>query len=157
MLQRKSKARSQSSLMHNKKCINDAYVGSISKELIFNEDVVRERCFHKLPYSKKYLRDALDTSDVLSAPSKLSYLPLGRHNTSGTDNRHLVCFAGKKHVQTLKSKSLEELKSLNQQQTIENINLITAGDNSKFCFNSIGEISLSVFKKTLHKYAFCFK
>ena len=36
--------------------INKDYLKKISSDITFNDDVLRDRCFHLLPYDPKYLR-----------------------------------------------------------------------------------------------------
>ena len=36
--------------------LNKDYLRKISSDLLFSEDVLKDRCFHLLPYDKKYFR-----------------------------------------------------------------------------------------------------
>ena len=74
----------------------------VSDGLIFSEDVVRERCFHLLPYDDKYFRQAVDPRDLIPTKPKVALAqqgPLGRHNKPGPNQRHMPC------IQKLKSKT----------------------------------------------------
>lgn len=81
--------------------LDRGYVKKISADLSFSEDVVRERCYHLLPYSDKYLYEALDASDIIPTPPK-SKLLVGRHNARGTDRRHMPCHIEKTVAHRLK-------------------------------------------------------
>ena len=44
--------------------VSRSYLKKISTDLTFSEDVVRDRCFHMVPYDEKYLYEALDPGKV---------------------------------------------------------------------------------------------
>ncbi|XP_064600899.1 HEAT repeat-containing protein 4-like [Liolophura sinensis] len=66
------------------------YIKKISTDIVFSEDVVRDRCFHMLPYDEKYFYEALDLSTLISVPNK-SHIPLSRHNSRLPLSRHMPC------------------------------------------------------------------
>lgn len=74
--------------------VNEEYVKKISTDLSFGEEVVRDRCFHLLPYSDKYFKEALDISNLIAASPKTSK-PMGRYNNRIADKKHLPC-----HIQS---------------------------------------------------------
>ena len=78
-------------------------------DLDFSEDVVRDRCFHMLPYSDKYFHEALDTSDIITPPPVKSRnrhsFSGGRYNARGEDKRHMPC-----HIQKISSHRLKPMK-----------------------------------------------
>ena len=81
--------------------VSDDYVKRISTGLEFTEDVVRERCFHTLPYDQKYFKEALDISSIVPHPPK-SKQPVGRHNARGSNAQHLPCNIQKRDTHRLK-------------------------------------------------------
>lgn len=84
--------------------ISKDYLSKVSTDLRFEEDVVKERCFHALPYDEKYMYEAFDISDLVSMPAK-TRMPVGRHNARGEDNKHMPCNltkSTKSHLKPLK-------------------------------------------------------
>lgn len=84
--------------------ISKDYLSKVSTDLRFEEDVVKERCFHALPYDEKYMYEAYDISDLVSVPTK-ARMPLGRYNPRGEDIRHMPCNltkSTKSHLKPLK-------------------------------------------------------
>ena len=53
-------------LKHNRKVHVEDKIRSACNVLSFTEDVVKERCFHMLPYNQNYLNEVLDPSGILS-------------------------------------------------------------------------------------------
>lgn len=62
----------------------------LTTNLTFSEDVVKDRCFHMLPYDEKYMYEAFDATGLVPYPARTKY-PVGRHNTRGPDIRHMPC------------------------------------------------------------------
>ncbi|XP_074643741.1 HEAT repeat-containing protein 4-like [Tubulanus polymorphus] len=95
-------------------------LNKVGLDLSFGEDVVRDRCFHLLPYSDKYFYEALDASDIVRIPSK-SNKPIGRHDRRGTDTRHMPCHIQKKttnqqqHLKPLKQKIMKKALEMHKQ------------------------------------------
>ncbi len=100
--------------------------GSASKDLIrnvsvglsFSEDVVRDRCFHTLPFSNKYFHEALDVSELIpDARPPGKRLSGGRHNASGTDRRHMPCIEkpGSHRLAPLKGPVAKKASQLHQE------------------------------------------
>ena len=84
--------------------ISRDYLSKVSTGLQFEEEVVKERCFHALPYDEKYMYEAFDISDLVSMPQK-TRMPIGRHNPRGEDTRHMPCNltkSTKSHLKPLK-------------------------------------------------------
>ena len=77
------------------------YIKQISSDLYFGEDVVRDRCFHMLPYDKKYFKEALDISGIVSPRQKTRDV-MGRHNNRVADSKHLPCHIRKRATHKLK-------------------------------------------------------
>lgn len=89
--------------------ISREYLKKISLDMAFEEEVVKERCYHALPYDEKYLAEAFDISDLVPYPTKTK-IPVGRHNARGTDVRHMPCNltkSTKPHLKPLKRKIME--------------------------------------------------
>jgi len=94
--------------------INKNYLKLVSNDLRFEEDVVKERCYHALPYDEKYLYEALDIAGIVTLPPK-SKMPTGRHNTRGEDHRHMPCNLTKSthsHLKPMKRKIMERAKEM---------------------------------------------
>ncbi|XP_064629976.1 HEAT repeat-containing protein 4-like isoform X2 [Lineus longissimus] len=81
--------------------VTDGYLKNVSESLAFDEDVVRDRCFHLLPYSDKYFLEAVDPSSVVKPRPKPTG-PTGRCDKRGTDNRHMPCHIKKTVAHKLK-------------------------------------------------------
>ena len=91
------------------------FVKRISTGLSFSEDVVKERCFHLLPYSEKYFHEALDYTNLIPRPPKAIVAP-GRHNMRGADKRHLPCHIKKRthhQLKPMKRQILERAAEMN--------------------------------------------
>lgn len=94
--------------------VDRRYLKKISSDLHFGEDVVKDRCFHMLPYDEKYLFEALSLDGIVEAPEKAK-IPPGRHDSRGTDNRHMPCNltkSTKSHLKPLKRKIMEKAKQM---------------------------------------------
>ena len=90
--------------------VSRQYLKQISCDLSFSEDVVKDRCFHLLPYDEKYFREALDISDIVPSRPKTKEI-MGRHNNRVSDTKHLPCHIRKRNthrLQPLKRKILEK-------------------------------------------------
>lgn len=85
------------------------YIKKISTDIVFSEDVVRDRCFHMLPYDEKYFYEALDIGTLISVPQK-SGIPLSRHNSRLPLSKHLPC-----HL----TKSSTHLKSVSHKKRLK--------------------------------------
>lgn len=89
--------------------ISRDYLKKVSVDLAFEEEVVKERCFHALPYDEKYLLEALDIGDLVKPPPRAK-IPVGRHNARGFDVRHMPCNltqTTKSHLKPLKRRITE--------------------------------------------------
>ncbi|KAL4231204.1 HEAT repeat-containing protein 4 [Mactra antiquata] len=89
--------------------ISKDYLKKVSFDLAFEEQVVKERCFHALPYDEKYLTEAFDIGDLVALPQKTK-VPVGRHNPRGGDVRHMPCNltkTNKSHLKPLKRRITE--------------------------------------------------
>ena len=98
--------------------VSNVYVKKISSGLMFSEDVVRDRCFHTLPYDSKYFKEVLDVSNIIPTPPKAQH-PTGRHNARGADNKHLPCHIQKRathKLKPIKRKILEKAVAMHQQE-----------------------------------------
>lgn len=85
--------------------VSKSYLRKVCEGFSFSEDVVKERCFHAVPYDQKYLYEALDASDIL-LQQKMVKNVTGRYNTRGSDNRHLPCNLQKRVAHKLKVQTL---------------------------------------------------
>ncbi|ESP00441.1 hypothetical protein LOTGIDRAFT_238549 [Lottia gigantea] len=91
------------------------YIKDICGDLSFTEDVVRDRCFHMLPYSDKYFYEALDVSSLIPKQPKRNIL-IGRHNTSGSDKRHMPCIPTKtQYLKPLRKKISDKALEMHQE------------------------------------------
>lgn len=81
--------------------VQRSYLKRISADLSFSEDVVHDRCFHMVPYDRKYLFQALDPYDIVSPPPHAK-IPPGRHDARGMDQRHMPCHLTKSYKPQLK-------------------------------------------------------
>ncbi|XP_052772793.1 HEAT repeat-containing protein 4-like isoform X2 [Mya arenaria] len=81
--------------------ISKNYLKKVSTDLKFEEDVVKERCYHALPYDEKYMYEAFDITGLVELPAK-TRIPVGRYNSRGSDNRHMPCNLTKSTKSTLK-------------------------------------------------------
>ncbi|XP_055955411.1 HEAT repeat-containing protein 4 isoform X2 [Patella vulgata] len=94
--------------------LEKTYINQISGDLAFSEDVVRDRCFHMLPYDDKYFWEAIDASQLIPIPPKRNLI-VGRHNASGTDRRHMPCIPGKqKTLKPLKKKVMHKALKMHE-------------------------------------------
>lgn len=94
--------------------ISKGYLKKVSIDLAFEEDVVKERCFHALPYDEKYLSEAFDIGDLVLYPHQ-TRIPVGRHNARGVDVRHMPCNltkSTKPHLKPLKRKITERAQQM---------------------------------------------
>ncbi|XP_052225265.1 HEAT repeat-containing protein 4-like isoform X2 [Dreissena polymorpha] len=94
--------------------INKEYLKKVSFDLNFEEEVVKERCFHALPYDEKYMYEAFDVGDLVKLPIKTKF-PVGRHNARGGDNRHMPCYltkSTKSHLKPLRRKITERAQQM---------------------------------------------
>jgi len=86
------------------------YLKKISTDISFDEDVIKERCFHMLPYDEKYLYEALSPGGLVPEPPKMK-IPPGRHNARKTDVRHMPCnltATSKPQLKPLKRRIMEK-------------------------------------------------
>ena len=113
-------------LSENHEPVSDAYVANVSSELTFSEDVVRDRCFHMLPYSNKYLYEALDISDIVSTLPTHSNVPQGRHNMRGPDLRHSIC-----HLKQTPRKNSANIAKSKHHANVKNHGLVPSEKNNK--------------------------
>ena len=96
--------------------VSKQYIKQISSDLTFSEDVVRDRCFHLLPYDEKYFREALDISDIVSPRPKTKEV-MGRCNNRASETKHLPCHIKNRNthqLQPLKRKILEKALLVNE-------------------------------------------
>lgn len=96
--------------------VDRKYLKKISSDLHFGEDVVKERCFHMLPYDEKYLYEALSLDGIVKPPER-TRVPPGRHDARGTDVRHMPCNltkSTKSHLKPLKRKIMEKAKQMHE-------------------------------------------
>lgn len=94
--------------------ISKDYLKKVSIDLAFEEEVVKERCFHALPYDEKYLAEAFDIGDLVLYPHR-TRIPVGRHNARGVDVRHMPCNltkSTKPHLKPLKRKITERAQQM---------------------------------------------
>ncbi|XP_060595193.1 uncharacterized protein LOC132749447 isoform X3 [Ruditapes philippinarum] len=94
--------------------ISKDYLKKVSFDLVFEEEVVKERCFHALPYDEKYLSEAFDIGDIVSLPQRAK-IPVGRHNSRGVDVRHMPCNltkSTKPHLKPLRRKITERAQQM---------------------------------------------
>ena len=115
---RKSVHLPQSNLKHGMMApgVSKQYLKQISSDLSFSEDVVKDRCFHLLPYDEKYFREALDISDIVTSHPKTKEI-MGRHNNRASDTKHLPCHIKKRNthrLQPLRRKILEKALEVGQ-------------------------------------------
>ncbi|XP_041370063.1 HEAT repeat-containing protein 4-like isoform X2 [Gigantopelta aegis] len=96
--------------------VEDRYIKKISADLRFSEEVVKEKCFHMLPYDDKYFWEALDIGDLIVKPPA-TICGGGRHNNRGPDVRHAPCLVtkGKTSLKPLKSDIVKKAILLHQQ------------------------------------------
>ncbi|XP_067657047.1 HEAT repeat-containing protein 4-like isoform X2 [Haliotis asinina] len=98
--------------------IQDSYLKQISAGLAFEEEVVKDRCFHTLPYDSKYFWEVMSLDGLVPLPPK-SRIPVGRHNARGPDVRHMPCGFTKvtkgHHLKPLKRKIMEKAMQMHQQ------------------------------------------
>ncbi|XP_071089741.1 HEAT repeat-containing protein 4-like [Haliotis cracherodii] len=97
--------------------VQDSYLKRISSGLVFEEDVVKDRCFHTLPYDSKYFWEVLSLDGLVPLPPK-ARIPVGRHNTRGPDVRHIPCGFTKitkgHQLKPLKRKIMEKAMKMHQ-------------------------------------------
>nr|XP_022342534.1 HEAT repeat-containing protein 4-like isoform X1 [Crassostrea virginica] len=96
--------------------VHKSYLKRISADLSFSEDVVHDRCFHMVPYDRKYLYQALDPYDIVS-PSPVAKIPPGRHDARGMDQRHMPCHLTKSYkpqLKPLKRKIMERAREMHK-------------------------------------------
>lgn len=93
--------------------VDKHYLKKISADIRFTEDVIKERCFFAMPYDPKYLKEALNISDLFEKRLKVHYG--GRHNAKGPDLHHTIC--GLKI--TKPPRSLKPLKKKHAQRALE--------------------------------------
>ena len=92
------------------------YLKKVATGLSFEEDVVRERCFHALPYDEKYMFEAFDIGDLVPVPPKTK-VPVGRHNAR-VDVRHMPCNltkSSKSHLKPLKRRITIRAKQMHME------------------------------------------
>lgn len=92
------------------------YLKKISTDIRFEEEVVKDRCFHMLPYDDKYLYDALSPYDLV-APLPKMRIPPGRHDARNTDKRHMPCnltASTKPHLKPLKRKIMDKAMQMHK-------------------------------------------
>ncbi|XP_046557272.1 LOW QUALITY PROTEIN: HEAT repeat-containing protein 4-like [Haliotis rubra] len=98
--------------------IQDSYLKQISTGIVFEEEVVKDRCFHTLPYDSKYFWEVLSLDGLVPLPPK-SRIPVGRHNARGPDVRHMPCGFTKitkgHHLKPMKRKIMEKAMQMHQQ------------------------------------------
>ena len=98
--------------------VNKSYVKKISADILFSEDVVRERGFHTLPYKSSLLDEVLDFSDIISLSPKSTLTPGGRYNNRISRVNHMPCHLEKRGVHKLKPikrKILDKAAEMQQQ------------------------------------------
>ena len=100
--------------------VEDRYIKKISADLRFSEEVVKEKCFHMLPYDEKYFWEALDIGDLIVKPPAGKLFDRcggGRHNNRGPDIRHAPCLISnsKKSLRPMKSDIVQKAILLHQQ------------------------------------------
>ena len=96
--------------------VSKQYIKQISSDLTFSEDVVRDRCFHLLPYDEKYFRETLDISDIVSPRPKTKEV-MGRYNNRVSETKHLPCHIKNRNthqLQPLERKILEKALQVNE-------------------------------------------
>lgn len=96
--------------------VQRSYLKRISADLSFSEDVVHDRCFHMVPYDRKYLFQALDPYDIVS-PQPHAKIPPGRHDARGMDQRHMPCHLTKSYkpqLKPLKRKIMERAREMHK-------------------------------------------
>lgn len=96
--------------------VDKKYLKKISSDLQFGEDVVKDRCFHMLPYDQKYLYDVLSLDGIVQPPGKTK-IPPGRHDARGSDVRHMPCNltkSTKSNLKPLKRKIMERAKQMHE-------------------------------------------
>eukprot|EP00105_Crassostrea_gigas_P033364 XP_011456724.1 PREDICTED: HEAT repeat-containing protein 4 isoform X2 [Crassostrea gigas] len=96
--------------------VQRSYLKRISADLSFSEDVVHDRCFHMVPYDRKYLFQALDPYDIVSPPPHAK-IPPGRHDARGMDQRHMPCHLTKSYkpqLKPLKRKIMERAREMHK-------------------------------------------
>ncbi|XP_053407054.1 uncharacterized protein LOC123546772 isoform X2 [Mercenaria mercenaria] len=94
--------------------ISKDYLKKVSFDLAFEEEVVKERCFHALPYDEKYMSEAFDIGDLVPLPPRAK-IPVGRHNSRGIDVRHMPCNltkSTKPHLKPLRRKITERAQQM---------------------------------------------
>lgn len=94
--------------------ISKDYLRKVSTDLVFEEEVVKERCYHALPYDEKYMAEAFDIGDLVTLPQKAT-IPVGRHNSRGLDIRHMPCNltkSTKPHLKPMRRKITERAQQM---------------------------------------------
>jgi hypothetical protein len=94
--------------------VDRKYLKKISSDLHFEEDVVKDRCYHMLPYDEKYLYEALSLDGIVR-PLGRAKIPPGRHDARGADVRHMPCNltkSSKSHLKPLRRKIMEKAKQM---------------------------------------------
>ena len=117
----------------------------------FNEDVLKERCFHLLPYNTKYLTETLDPGPLVPIPPKANKVQ-GRHDMRGEDKRHMPChIKATKSLKPIRKKSLHKIlpsiKNVTEDQNEEKVQLESTekGGESKKTVTIKEEVKSSVF------------
>ena len=77
-------------LSKSDKGLSKAYVSSISDNLSFSEDVIRDRSAHTLPYSATHSREVFRDLDSVSKRPRTN-MPTGRHDSRRPTLRHMPC------------------------------------------------------------------
>ncbi|XP_021378591.1 HEAT repeat-containing protein 4-like isoform X2 [Mizuhopecten yessoensis] len=92
------------------------YLKKISTDIRFEEEVVKDRCFHMLPYEDKYFYEALNPYDLVAPRPKMK-IPPGRHDARNTDRRHMPCnltVSTKPQLKPLKRKIMEKAMQMHK-------------------------------------------
>ena len=103
--------------------VSKRYISQISSDLSFSEDVVRDRCFHLLPYDEKYFREALDISHIVPPRPKAKEV-MGRCNNRVSETKHLPCHIKNRNthrLQPLKRKILERAMEVIQNEMVHKL------------------------------------
>lgn len=100
---------------------SQAKVNLLTNNLTFSEDVVKDRCFHMLPYDEKYMYEAFDATGLVPFPPRTKY-PVGRHNPRGPDIRHMPCALRftKPKLKPMKKKVMEKALKMHIEAVKEN-------------------------------------
>lgn len=113
--------------------LKSEYLKKISTDLKFDEAVVKDRCFHMLPYDEKYLWEAVNPTDIVPLPPKPRF-PVGRHNSHGRDLRHMPCHLNhnkRQHLKPLQKDVATKALQLHKQAVHETPKLTASIDHVK--------------------------